>query len=409
MITVFKNARLFDGTGSEPADGATVVVDGTVIQSVLINAPDEGNPGGANVVDLKGRLLMPALTDTHVGFTRPVVPEYPDPYQTKAKYWVDSALRAVVNGQKCLAAGITTVRQDSASDEGIYALKEAYATGLLEGPRVVVPGQGITMTGGHAWYECHEADGEDEVRRVARLQLKAGADWIKLMATAGSGGSSPNESPEQPQMTLEEMRAGVEEAHKKGRFAMAHVSCAEGARTALKAGVDSVEHGLFLEEDIVADMAERGVFLIPTLWLYTRLVEEGEQGRMPQWKYERAKGVVPLHARSFQIAMEAGVKIAAGSDAGSSYTPLGESLFHELEYMHALGMSRTEVLVSATRRAAECLRFDKTLGTVEVGKTADLLILDGDPTKNISDIRKTWHVYKEGRLVHDNSSASAVA
>lgn len=409
MKTVLTNARLFDGTGSEPSGYHTVTIDGATIESVVPSGVAADHTEGSVTIDLKGRFLMPALTDTHVGFTRPVVPEYPNPYQTDAKFVVDSALDALVNAGKCLRAGITTVRQDSASNEGIYSLRDAFETGLLEGPRLVVPGQGITMTGGHAWYECYEADGPDDVRKAARIQLKAGADWVKLMATAGSGGSSPNEHPEQAQMTVEEMRAAVEEAHKKGKPVMAHVSCAAGARNALEAGVDSIEHGLFLEEDIVETMAERNVFLVPTLWLYRRLVEEGEAGRIPKWKYERAKSVVPRHTRSFQLAMEAGVKIAAGDDAGARYTPLGETFFCELETMHELGMSRLDVLVSATSRAAECLRLDDKLGMVKPGYLADLLVIDGDPSKNISDIRKTWQVYKEGRLVHDNSGTPAVA
>jgi imidazolonepropionase-like amidohydrolase len=402
MTIVIRGARLVDGLGNEPLNGAVLVIEGQRIQSVGPEKQAKIPKDGATVIDAEGRTVMPALTDSHVGFMRPVPREVPYPFATDSKNIADSVLRAVVNAQRCFKAGITTVRDDTSPHEGIYALKEAFASGLLPGPRLIVPGRGITMTGGHGWYECLEADGVDGVRQAARLQIKAGADWVKLMATAGSGGAYANESPEQAQFTVEEMKSAVDEAHKKGKFAMAHVSCEEGARNAIAAGVDSIEHGLFLDEQIVQDMKVKGIFYVPTLYLYVRLVDQGAKGLIPEWKYKRAQSVVARHEESFHLAMKAGVKIAAGTDAGMPYTPLGETFFCELETMHQQGMDTMGVIVSATRRAAELLRMTNDLGSLEAGKLGDVLVIDGDPLANISDIRKTWMVFKEGQLVYKN-------
>jgi imidazolonepropionase-like amidohydrolase len=242
------------------------------------------------------------------------------------------------------------------------------------------------------------------VRKAAREQLKAGADWIKLMATGGV--LPPNERAGDEQMTVEELRAGVEEAHKKGRFALAHISGAQGARNCIAAGVDSFTHGLFLEEDVVRDMKAQGVFLVPTLSAYTRLLELGKKREMPEYVYQKAQLAVASHKRSFQMALAAGVKIAAGTDSGHSHYPIGESIFSELEIMNEYGMAPMDVLMSATSRAAELLRLTDDLGTLEAGKLADILIVEGDPVAKTSEIRKTWMVFKEGRVVFKQGAGS---
>jgi imidazolonepropionase-like amidohydrolase len=397
MATVIKRARLFDGTGSEPLDQAVVVIEGDRISAVGAES-DVAVPEGEDVqaIDAGGRTVLPALMDLHVGIAGMTHDE--KPYGQTARNIAASILRGVVNGRRFLDAGVTTVRVDTCGHHGIFALKEAFATGMLDGPRLIVPGRSICMTGGHAWdMGAHEADGEDEVRKAAREELKAGADWVKLMASGGAG--SPTERAEDDQMTVDELRAGCEEAHKKGKYAYAHVSCAQAARNCIEAGVDSIEHGLMLEEDNIEAMVEKGLFLVPTLGVYRRLIERGEKGLVPEFMYTKALQVAERHAQSFHMALAAGVKIAAGTDSGADWYPGGDSLLFELEVMHEEGMSAKETLVSATCRAAECLRMTEDLGTLEPGKLADVLIVDGDPLADISDIRKTWMVFKEGRMV----------
>ena len=397
MGVVIKGGRLIDGTGKPPLplDRAVVVIEDKHIKAV----GPEGQvalPSDATVIDANGRTVLPALMDLHAGIAGLTHAE--EPYGMTAKYLAASILRAVANARRCLNVGVTTVRVDTCGHHGIFALKEAFAAGVVDGPRLIVPGRGICMTGGHGWHGgCHEADGADEVRKAAREELRAGADWVKLMATGGAG--SATERAEDAQMTLEELKAGVEEAHKKGKYAYAHVSCAEGARLCIEAGVDSIEHGLMLDEDNIRQMKEKGLFLVPTLSVYHKLVERGEKKQVPDFMYRKALQVVKQHAESFRMALGAGVKIAAGTDSGGYWYDMGESLLWELEIMNKEGMSPMECLKSATSRAAECLRMTDSLGTLEAGKLADVLIVDGDPLSNMSEIRKTWMVFKEGRVV----------
>ncbi len=407
-ITVIEGAHLIDGTGRDPVDRAVLVIEDDRIKSAGPEGEVDIPTGEAVVIDAAGRTVLPGLADLHL-----TIAGLSQEERKSSDVWhqnitektiASSTISGVANGQRCLEAGVTTARVDSAGHHGIFALKEAFASSVVPGPRLFVPGRGICMTGGHGWEGGPiEADGADEVRKAARLQLKAGADWIKLLATGGA--SSRYERVDDVQMTLEEIKAGVEEAHKKGKFAFAHVTCAEGARLCIEAGVDSIEHGIKLEEDNLLAMKEKGIFLVPTLGTYRRLVEIGRTGQVPPHMYQKALQVVEMHSKSFRMAMEMGVKIAAGTDSGGAWYPAGQSLLNELEVMNQEGMSPMEALISATRRAAECLRMQDDLGTLEAGKFADLLIVEGDPLADISAIRNTWMVFKGGRCVHRSQSA----
>ncbi len=394
MTTVIKGARLVDGTGRTPLDRAVVVIEGKRIKAVGREGEVAVPADGAKVIDAAGRTVLPGLMDLHTGFIKYTYTE--QPYGNSEKNIAASTLRGVPSCRMFLEAGITTVRNDCCSHHGAFAMKEAIASGIVQGPRMITPGRGIAMTGGHGWnHSIVEADGPDAVRKAARVELKAGADWIKLMASGGAGSST--ERVDDVQFTVEELRAGVEEAHKKGKYAFAHVSCAGAARNCIAAGMDSIEHGMLLEQDVVDAMADKGIFLVPTLSVYHRLV--GQKGNVPDYLVEKAKAIVEAHGRSFQMAMKAGVKIATGTDSGGYWFPVGESLLWEMELMNGLGMSAMETVISATRRAAECLRMDGDIGTLEPGKFADILIVDGDPLANMSAIRNTWLVMKEGQTV----------
>lgn len=394
MTIVIQNARLIDGNGGAPLEGATVVIEGHRISAVGQRVPLPA--GEYDVIDAEGRTVMPALMDLHALMPYPSFEEILQGIGEKEAGMI--LLRAVANGRRCLNAGVTTVRIDMCPHHGLFALREAFASGLLDGPRLFVPGRALTMTGGHAWaLGMHEADGPDEMRKAARQELKAGADWIKLMASGGAG--SPTERPEDVQLTAEEMKAAVEEAHKKGKFAYAHVSSTEAARNCLAAHVDSIEHGIDLDDDVLQEMKERGVFLIPTLGIYRRMIECGERAEIPDDMYRKAQKIAVQHRETFRRALQIGVKMAAGTDSGQDWYVNGESLLYELELMNQEGMAPMDVLVAATRRGAECLRIQQDLGTLESGKLADILIVDGDPLANVSALRNTWMVMKEGRVV----------
>lgn len=393
MAIVIKGARLIDGTGRVPLPRGAVLIEGQRISAVGPEEQVAVPAGNATVIEAGGRTVLPALMDCQIAIIR-------EPFGMGQREIAASTLRGVANGRRCLEVGVTTVRVRHCVHEGIFVLKEAFASGALEGPRLLVAGRAISATGGHGWQiglGHREADGADEVRKAAREQFKAGADCIKL--EAGGGALPADEGVGDEQMTPEELKAAVEEAHKKGKHAFAHVSGGQSARNCIAAGVDSFTHGLFLEEDIVRDMKERGIFLVPTLGTYQRLLDLAAKGELPAHVYPKAQVAVARHKQSFQMALAAGVKIAVGTDSGPPHSPIGDSLPSELEIMNQYGMAPMDVLLSATSRAAELLRLTEDLGTLAAGKLADILIVEGDPLANISKIRNTWIVLKEGRVV----------
>jgi imidazolonepropionase-like amidohydrolase len=397
MKTVIQGARLIDGSGRPPLDDAVVILDGKRIAAVGKRGQVETPTADVRTIDAGGRTLLPGLMDLHALMTYNSFEELERGLGEKEMAM--SVLRGAVNGRRFLEAGVTTVRIDLCGHHGVFALKDAFAQGIVPGPRLVVPGRAICMTGGHGWmWGLHEVDGPHEARKAARAELKAGADWVKLMASGGAG--TATERLEDAQMTVEEMKAAVEEAHKKGKYAYAHVTCSEAAQNCLDAGVDSIEHGIDLSDEVLKGMKAAGAFLVPTLGLYRRTVEIGEKGGIPAYMCEKAKQAVLSHSDTFKRALKIGVKIAAGTDSGQDWNVNGESLLYELELMHREGMAPMDAIIAATRRAAECLRRDQELGTLESGKLADLLMVEGDPSVNIMDIRNTWMVLKEGEIVY---------
>ncbi len=396
MTVVIKGARLVDGTGRDPIDRAVVVIEGRRITAVGQEGTVTAPASAATVIDAEGRTVLPGLMDLHAALAPVAIADHP--YGMTQRVIASTIVSGVVNARRYLDVGVTTCRVDMTGHHGIFALKEAFAAGVLPGPRLFVPGRPIATTGGHAWPDgSYEVDGVDAVRRAVREQVKAGADWIKFMVTGGAG--TATERAEDIQMTPEELKAGVVEARNKGKLAFAHVCNADGARMCVEVGINSIEHGIGLDEEAVHGMRERGVFLVPTLGTYRRLVELGEQGKVPEHMYRKSRMAVERHARGFRLAIEAGVKIAAGTDSGYEWYPAGESLLGELEMMNGEGLSPMRTLMAATSKAAECLRQEADLGTLESGKLADVLIVDGDPLADLRALRNTWLVLKEGREV----------
>jgi imidazolonepropionase-like amidohydrolase len=257
----------------------------------------------------------------------------------------------------------------------------------------------ICMTGGHGWPIGCEADGVDGLRRAAREQLKAGADLVKMIATGGV--LTPGSQPGAAQLTLEELRAGVEEAHRAGRKAAAHAQGSEGIRNAVLAGIDSVEHGFFLTTEVIGMMVERGVYLVPTLTAARAIVEHGKKSGIPPSAVDKAMAAWQEHEKSFAKAVEAGVKVAMGTDAGTPFNEHGRNA-QELVLLVEHGMSEAEAILSATSRAAELLGIADSVGSISVGKVADLLVVKGDPLEDIAvltDPESIGCVYQAGKLV----------
>jgi imidazolonepropionase-like amidohydrolase len=392
MAIVLSGARLIDGRGGPPVLNSVVVLDGNAITWVG-DAPDLKKEGPLDLLeraqsfDLRDKTLLPGLINAHehltwrrtVGsWTQRVLQQRPE----------DLLLRGMGQALVSLAEGVTSVRDMGSKDGMAIRLKRAIESGILIGPRMVVAGRPLAMTGGHGGEVNCFADGPDEVRKAAREQLQAGADLVKVMASGGFV-SRGTDLPTSLQLSLEEMHTAFEEADKAGKRTAAHAHAPIAIRTALEAGADSIEHGGFLDEETAALMAERGVFLVPTLCGLKMSVELGVQMGRPGWLIEAAREMIPQHFGAFRNALEAGVKIAAGVDS------LGD-LQTELEFMVEGGMSPMDALLSATRDAAECLGLETQVGTVEPGKMADLIVVNGDPSKNINALRHVELVIKDG-------------
>src|SRR5437660_5825711 len=323
--TILAGALLLDGSGGPPVAARSVVVENGRIAAVVAAA---AAPSGTTL-RLDGLTLLPGLINCHVhlcfgGDADPAAVMMRESYPS-------TVIRAVLRARATVEAGITTVRDLGGRDYAELSVRDAIRQGLIAGPRVLCAGKGVCMTGGHGWNMIgREADGPDDVRKAVREQLKAGADVIKLIATGGV--MTPGVEPGSPQLTLEEMRAGVEEARKSGRLTAAHAQGSAGIADAVEAGITTIEHGIFLTDEIIASMKRKGVFLVPTLAAPAAISAGGLAAGIPEFMVRKSETVAAHHLASFQRATQAGVFIAAGADSGTPFNPHG-SLLPELELM----------------------------------------------------------------------------
>ncbi len=407
MATVlFENVNLIDGRSDEPLEGVSVLVRGKRIEKVG-KGKDLKKPAGSTVIDGDGRTLMPGLVDCHVHLC---FGAEPDPLMLLREPKGLIMVKAVRFLEDYVQAGFTTLRDMGGVDYFDVALKTAVERGMVTGPRLFVSGRMISETGGHGDFYApwgmsldlgfsRIADGVDEVRRAVREQVRAGADWIKICTSGGV--LSPADDPRHSQFSVEEIRAIVREAASKGRNVAAHAQGPMGVRNAVIGGVTSVEHGIFLEEDVIYEMVDRGSYLVPTLSASVGIVEHGLEGGVPDHGVRKAKTVMGVHRKSFRRACKAGVRMAMGTDAGTPFNFHGHNA-RELALMVENGMSPMDAIRTATINAATLLGVDDLLGTVEEGKLADVILVDGDPSRDVgilSNRERITLVMKEGNVL----------
>jgi imidazolonepropionase-like amidohydrolase len=348
------------------------------------------------IIDVGGKVIMPGLINAH---------EHLDIHWGKGSHEKRAAqpiawhlARAARNALLALQEGVTTVRDLSSKEGTNLAMKQAIAEGMLVGPRVVACGQAISMTGGHGHLRAIEADGPDEVRKAARRLLKAGADIIKVMAS--NGGLHQFQEGYPPQLSEEEMRAAFDEAKKAGKKTTAHALPSAAIKAAVAAGVDCIEHGGLMDRETAELIVREGVYVVPTLGQLWEIAERGEELERPAWLIEYYLSGQESRLRTCKMEVEVGVKMAVGTD------PVG-TMALEMECMQKGGLSATEVLVAATRHGAEVCGLEDQTGTLEAGKSADVIVIDGNPLKDMRDISKVDLVFKAGKMYRPADLAKA--
>lgn len=394
-------------SGGQVFDSRTGVVFGAdlVVEEGRIASVGTGSDGDEQV-DVSGRTLLPGLFDCHTH----VLISHVDIWRILQEPFSLKFYLAEKNLEATLGAGITTVRDAGGADLGI---KTAVEQGLIRGPRMQISIKMISQTGGHGdeWMASGATvpffidypgsppaivDGPDEMRRKVRELIRDGADVIKV-ATSG-GVLSPRDDPRHAHFTQDELTTLVSEAASAGRWVMAHAQGAEGIKRAIRAGIRSIDHGVYLDEEAISLMLEYGTFLVPTLVAPTGVLTAAENGaQIPEASLKKAIETIDIHRESIRQAIEAGVKVAMGTDSG--VTPHGENL-RELELMADLGMRPEQVLTATTLTAAELMGLEEELGSLEPGKRADIVVVEGDPFEFKTLPERIEAVYKDGlRLV----------
>jgi imidazolonepropionase-like amidohydrolase len=389
------NTRLIDGAGAV-IEHATVIIRGTTIAAVG-TIKDVAVPRGATRVDGRGFTLLPGLIDCHVHLCLGGEADVVETITREAPAL--TLLKSGCAARQTLEAGFTTVRDVGARDHSIFALKHAVDTGLVPGPRIVGAGLAICMVGGHARFIGQEVEGTDQVRTVVRAQIAAGAEVIKVIASGGV--LTAGTLPDQAQMTPEELRAAVEEAQRAGRKVAAHAHGASGMKNAINAGAHSIEHATLMDEDAAVLMKQHGVFMVPTLSALATTAACRPGCGIPESALEKAKAMTQRHAASFKKAHRSGILIAMGTDAGTPFNYHGENA-QELDRMVAFGMSPMEAIMASTSAAARLIGIQDHVGTITKGKTADLVMFDGDPLRRIELLRDRHRiagVMQAGRFV----------
>jgi imidazolonepropionase-like amidohydrolase len=401
--TAIRCGAVIDVAAGISRPNLTVVVRGSRVVDISSAAPQ-----GAAVIDLGTAVCLPGMMDLHAHI-------FDDPSaSTSENYLKRSSAAKTLSGlrraQIMLRNGFTTLRDPGDMDRyyGLVDLRDSIARGDFPGPRLFVAPHAITPTGGHA--DLNDlapdvsdqafgivANGVDEIRKAVRQEIKYGADWIKLFVTGGV--MSAHDDPRVQEFTDDEIRAAVEETHRHRKKITVHAIGTEGIKGSIRAGVDSVEHGILIDAEGIRMMVERGTFLVPTLYVLNYIVEEGEKHGIPAENIAKGRALVEERDRNLRAAFAANVKLAFGTD---TIFPV-EYAAREFPLLVKLGLTPMRAIRSATLGSAELLGVDKELGSIEVGKTADIVAVPGNPLDDISVLQHVQFVMKNGAVIRNDS------
>lgn len=388
MKKVIHNVRIIDGTGSVLERGAILFDETGIIE--ISEHPLKGDWE----LDGGGKTLLPGLIDCHVHLGKGAL--------GSAATEVEQGMCITVQLEECLKYGITTLRNMGTADDCDIKVRNLMNKGLLKGPRLIASGRGISITGGHGWQMNYECDTPEQARKAARKAIYAGADILKMFATGGMGtkGSIPNA----PQLSEEQMCVICEEADRVGLLTGAHCTGIEGAKRAIRAGVRSIEH-IQLDEETAQLMKEKGSYYCPTIVTRYNIIHSTE----PEYEYMRKKASpqdLERKRRAIELCLKYDIPICASTDSigtlkNNGLTKMGESLHTELMIYHEYGLTNMQAIQSATRTAARMLRIDDITGTLEPGKCADMVLIDGNPDEHLEDIRNVVMTFRGGELLYE--------
>ena len=395
MTIAIHHTRLIDGTGAV-LDRATIVVHNS---QIVATGPSRSItiPKGATRIDGRGLTVMPGLIDCHVHLCLGAEPDVVAAVESETPFY--TLLKSSKHARTTVEAGFTTVRDVGSRDHSIFTLKQAIEAGVVPGPRIVGAGLAICMIGGHARFIGQEVQGVEQVRQAVAAQIGAGADVIKVIASGGV--LTPGTSPDEAQMTQEELQAAVDEARCAGRKVAAHAHGASGMKHAIRAGVHSIEHATLMDDEAATLFQRYGVYMVPTLSALATTAACRRGCGIPDSALDKAKAMTKRHQASFKLAHRYGLPIAMGTDAGTPFNLHGDNA-QELERMVALGMTPMEAIVASTAEAARLIGLQDKIGTIARGYEADLVLFEGNVLAHIDwllDKRRIAGVMRAGVFI----------
>lgn len=390
---VIRRGRVWTGVAGGMVATRDILIKGDRIEALYEPGHEPELPPDVEEIDAQGKTIVPGLINVHTHIS---LDGSADPVTAALKDGSYICLiKAVGFAKEYLEAGVTTIR-DLGGFEGIdLALKKAISQGIIKGPRMLVSAKILCMTGGHMSSIGVEIDGADSARRAARFQLKNGADVIKLIATGGV--MTPGAEPGSAELTVDEMKAAVEEAQKAGKHSASHAQGTQGIKDSIRAGITSIEHGIYLDEEAIHMMLREEVYLVPTLSAPYFIIKD--RAEVPEFIVHKTEQVMKIHSESLKRAHQAGVKIALGTDSGTPFNPHG-TVLEEVRLLIQNGLSPEEALSAGTRVAADAIGLGNEIGTIEVGKLADILAVSGDPLSDCQSLANVAWVMKEAKIVY---------
>ncbi|WP_025640728.1 metal-dependent hydrolase family protein [Schnuerera ultunensis] len=391
-MKLFYNFGLIDVIKKEYIDNSYMIVEGENI--VEIGSGDKLTEEQKHKgINLQGKTVMPGMFNIHAhALSTPIANPASLNWEEPAKF----AIRGLIHLQQHLKSGVTFVRDMNGRKQVETGLRDAIREKIALGPDYYVAGQCLTMTGGHGSNTGRECDGPIDCKKAAREQLKRGVDFIKIMATGGV--MSPGMNEDETQLDEDEMAAAIAEAHKVGKKTAVHAHGASGIKNAVRAGIDSVEHGSYLDDECIELMLERNTALVPTLSVDYYLFKYGSERGVPSYAMEKAKRAHEAQIEGFLKAWDAGILIGVGTDAGTPFNP-HYGTYMEFVSMVELGIRPIDALVAGTINSAKIVGVDEWCGSLTVGKKANFIVLEENPMDNIWALKNVDQVYKDGQLV----------